>query len=206
MKAKGPKALSFMAFFMLRHGEARTMERKGGKKRFFLIPIGVLRTPFKQTEDCPFQGSKAGARGEILLSKQFVSGLKDLKGISHLFLLTFMDRARRDRLQTITPYGPESHGVFATRSPHRPNPIGLSVVELIRVEGRRILVRGVDAVDGTPVIDIKPYNPEIDAYPRAVAGWFEKSKNRLKPHTRTRRGKEKTLRPCETWSSGKPKK
>lgn len=182
------------------------MKKKAGQKRFSLVPIGVLRTPFKRAKDCPFQGSKAGVDGEILLKKRFLSGLKDLHGVSHLFLLTFMDHARRDRFQTVTPYGPERHGVFATRSPHRPNPIGLSVVELVKIEGQRIFVRGVDALDGTPVIDIKPYNPEIDAYPQAVAGWYENSKKHSKPLSKTRGPKGKILPAGANIPSEKPKK
>lgn len=201
MKATGSEGPFLHGFFCL---EELSMERKAGKKIFPLIPIGVLRTPFKRAEDCPFQGSRAGVTGEILLKRRFLPGLKDLKDISHLFLLTFMDQACRNRLQTVTPYGPERRGVFATRSPHRPNPIGLSIVELVKVEGQRIFVRGVDALDGTPVIDIKPYNAEIDAYPHAVAGWYEKSKKRTKVFSRTRRTKEKILTANETLDPGKP--
>jgi tRNA (adenine37-N6)-methyltransferase len=152
------------------------MTKESSKKAFSLIPIGVLHTPFKRTKECPFQGSRAGATGEILLNKRFLPALKDLEGVSHLFLLTFMHRADRNRLQTATPYGPEIHGTFATRSPHRPNPIGLSIVELVKIEGCRLHIRGVDGLDGTPVIDIKPYNTDIDAIPRAVIGWYEEAK------------------------------
>jgi tRNA-Thr(GGU) m(6)t(6)A37 methyltransferase TsaA len=108
------------------------------------------------------------------LKRQFLPALKDLDGVSHLYLLTFMHGADRKRLQTVTPHGPEIHGTFATRSPHRPNPIGLNVVELVKIEGRRLHVRGVDCLDGTPVIDIKPYNPDFDVFPRAVVRWFNK--------------------------------
>jgi len=152
------------------------MVRKDPKNPFSLIPIGVLHTPFKRTKECPLQGSGAGATGEIVLKKRFLPALKDLEGVSHLFLLTFMHQADRNRLQTVTPYGPEVHGTFATRSPHRPNPIGLSVVELIKIEDCRLHIKGTDCLDGTPVIDIKPYNAEFDAFPRAAAGWYEKAK------------------------------
>jgi tRNA-Thr(GGU) m(6)t(6)A37 methyltransferase TsaA len=182
------------------------MPRKGAKKSFLLTPIGVLRTPFKGLKECPFQGPKEGSLGEIILKKRFLPGLKDLKGVSHLFLLTFFDQANRKRLQTVTPYGPELHGVFATRSPHRPNPIGLSVVELVKIEGQRIFVRGVDALDGTPVIDLKPYNPEIDAYPQAVAGWYEKSKKHSKHLSKPRGPKGGILPASANIPSEKPKK
>ncbi|NWF92188.1 MAG: tRNA (N6-threonylcarbamoyladenosine(37)-N6)-methyltransferase TrmO [Syntrophaceae bacterium] len=144
------------------------------KGRFTVFPIGVVRSSFKRVDDCPFQGARAATTGEIVLKERFQPALKDLEGVSHLYLLTFMHAADRKRLQTVTPHGPEVHGTFATRSPHRPNPIGLTVVELLKIDGCRLRVKGVDCLDGTPVIDIKPYNPEIDAFPRAVAGWYEK--------------------------------
>jgi tRNA-Thr(GGU) m(6)t(6)A37 methyltransferase TsaA len=131
-------------------------------------------------KDCPFQGAWAGTVGEILLKKRFLPALKDLDGVTHLFVLTFMHLADRKRLQTVTPHGPEIHGTFATRSPHRPNPIGLNVVKLMKIEGCRLYVQGLDCLDGTPVIDIKPYHPDIDAFPRAVAGWYAKIKGRKK--------------------------
>jgi formylmethanofuran dehydrogenase subunit E len=149
-------------------------------KHFRINPIGIIRTPFKRREECPFQGARAKATGKIVLDKHLQPALKDLDGVTHLFLLTFMDQADRKRLQTITPYGPEIHGTFATRSPNRPNPIGLSVVKLTKIKGCQLYVQGVDCLDGTPVIDIKPYNPDIDAFPHALAGWYEKTKRRAK--------------------------
>ena len=148
-------------------------------KYFRVIPIGIIRTPFKRREECPFQGVKAKAIGEIVLDKRLLPALRDLDGVTHLFLLTFMHFADRKRLQTVTPHGPQVRGTFATRSPNRPNPIGLTVVELLGIDGHRLRVRGVDCVDGTPVIDIKPYVAEIDAVPKAVAGWFDRSQKRF---------------------------
>ena len=165
------------------------MIKKDPKKPFSLIPIGVLHTPFKRSEECPFQGARAEATGEIVLNKHFQPALKDLDGVTHLFVLTFMHLADRKRLQTVTPHGRETHGTFATRSPHRPNPIGLNVVKLLKIKGRRLYVQGVDCMDGTPVIDIKPYHPEIDAFPHAMAGWLEKVKRKGK-----RKGKRKVDR------------
>ena len=149
-------------------------------KHFRINPNGIICTPFKRREECPFQGTRAKATGKIVLERHLQPALKDLDGVTHLFLLTFMDQADRKRLQTITPYGPEIHGTFATRSPNRPNPIGLSVVKLTKIKGCQLYVQGVDCLDGTPVIDIKPYNPDIDSFPRAVAGWYEKAKRRAK--------------------------
>jgi formylmethanofuran dehydrogenase subunit E len=149
-------------------------------KHFRITPIGIIHTPFKRSKECPFQGTWGKATGEIVLDRHLQPALKDLDGVTHLFLLTFMHLADRKKLQTVTPHGPEIHGTFATRSPHRPNPIGLSVVRLIKIKGYRLYVRGVDCLDGTPVIDIKPYNPDIDAFPPAVAGWYQKAKRRAK--------------------------
>jgi formylmethanofuran dehydrogenase subunit E len=174
MKAKGPKTLSFVAFLF----EGVYVIKKSLKKPFLLNYIGVLHTPFKRIEECPFQGARVKATGEIVLDKHFQPALKDLDGVTHLFVLTFMHFANRKRLQTVTPHGPEIHGTFATRSPHRPNPIGLTVVELLNIDGCRLSVKGVDCLDGTPVIDIKPYNSDIDAFPHAVVGWYEKAKRR----------------------------
>jgi tRNA-Thr(GGU) m(6)t(6)A37 methyltransferase TsaA len=142
--------------------------------------IGILHTPFKRRKECPFQGAWAKATGEIVLDKHLQPALKDLGGVTHLFLLTFMHLANRKKLQTLTPHGPEIHGTFATRSPNRPNPIGLNVVKLLKIKGCRLYVQGVDCLDGTPVIDIKPYNPDIDAFPSVAAGWYEKIKRRGK--------------------------
>lgn len=156
------------------------MIKKPLTKQFLLTPIGVLRTPFKRPEACPFQGARTKSKGEIVLEKHLRPALKDLEGITHLFVLTFMHQADRKKLQTVTPHGPEIHGTFATRSPHRPNPIGLTVVRLVKMDGCRLRVRGVDCLDGTPVIDIKPYHPQIDSFPRAAAGWYEKVRKKGK--------------------------
>jgi tRNA-Thr(GGU) m(6)t(6)A37 methyltransferase TsaA len=172
MKAKGSEGPFLHGLFYL----GVFSVKKTARKTFRLVPIGVIRSPFKRIEECPFQGSKAGVTGEVVLEKRFLPALKDLDGVSHLYLLTFMHGADRKRLQTVTPYGPEIRGTFATRSPHRPNPIGLMVVELLKIDGCRLRVRGVDCLDSTPLIDIKPYNADIDAFPRANAGWYEKAK------------------------------
>lgn len=157
-------------------GKVGDSVKRLNKVAFSVNPIGILHTPFKRMDECTHQGRERGADGEVILDEQFLPALKDLEGVTYLFLLTFFHLADRRRLQTITPHGSEIHGTFATRSPHRPNPIGLSVVELIKIEGCRLCVRGVDCLDGTPVIDIKPYNPDIDAFPRAKTGWYEKGK------------------------------
>ena len=135
--------------------------------QYHLRPIGVIRSPFKSPKDAPRQGRSDGTEGTVELFQGFHDGLDDLEGCTHLILLYWMDKARRDLLRVTPPSDTEPRGVFSTRSPHRPNPIGLAVVELIEVHGLTIRVRGVDAADGTPLLDIKPYVPDLDSVPGA---------------------------------------
>jgi len=132
-----------------------------------LTPIGVIHSPFRGPKEAPQQGRGCGAIGEVEIFAGFEEGLRDIEGCSHLILIFWMDRARRDLLIAKPPHEEETHGVFATRSPHRPNPIGLTVVELLGKEGRRLRVKGIDAADGTPLLDIKPYFPSLDSVPEA---------------------------------------
>lgn len=101
----------------------------------------------------------------------------DLDQCTHIIALYWLDRANRKALRAIPPHDGRVHGVFATRSPDRPNPIAFSVAELISVEGRKLRVRGLDALNGTPLIDIKPYSSEIDCVPNAKIGWWEKKQS-----------------------------
>ena len=148
---------------------------EGDRGPFEILPIGVIRTPFKTREACPRQGRPSGAEGKVILRRDLLPGLKDVEGYSFLILLSFFDQADRARLQTQTPHGPEIRGVFATRSPNRPNPIGLHIVELLKMEGTHLHVRGVDCLDGTPLIDIKPYVADLDSVPEATGPWREKT-------------------------------
>ena len=121
-------------------------------------PIGHVRSPYKATGEVPKGlGAKHEAEGTLEVLPEFEAGLTDIEGISHLFVLWEFDRAQGFELVGTPPCDDRPHGVFATRSPYRPNPIGLTVVELIRREGARLYVRGVDMLDGTPILDIKPY-------------------------------------------------
>ena len=112
--------------------------------------------------DAPHQGRLSPTTSEIEIFPEFAEGLKDVAERPHLIILYWFDRADRGTLTAIPPHSKKEHGVFATRSPDRPNPIGLAVVDLLSIDGNRITVRGLDAFDGTPVLDIKPYSPEID--------------------------------------------
>jgi tRNA-Thr(GGU) m(6)t(6)A37 methyltransferase TsaA len=126
---------------------------------FTAQPIGYVRSPYQETGAIPKGlGAKHDAEGSIELLREFAAGLKDIEGFSHLFVLWEFDRADGFDLIARPPTDPgHEHGVFSTRSPRRPNPIGLTVVELLGRDGVALHVRGVDMLDGTPVLDIKPY-------------------------------------------------
>ena len=137
-------------------------------------PIGVIHSPFKEIEGMPIQPrGAAGVRGTVELLPEYAAGLKDLEGFSHIFLVYHFHRVSGVRL-LVTPFMDQaSHGIFATRAPMRPNPIGLSVVRLLSVEGNVLQVEGVDVLDGTPLLDIKPYVPAFDVYEVERVGWLE---------------------------------
>jgi tRNA (adenine37-N6)-methyltransferase len=135
-------------------------------------PIGVVHTPYSDTQNIPKGcGAKHAAEGTIEILPEFEPGLVDIEGFSHLYVIWVFDRAKGASLVAYPPSDDRPHGVFATRSPQRPNPIGLTVVELRRREGRLLHVRGVDMLDGTPVLDIKPY---LSSIPEATLnrGWL----------------------------------
>ena len=136
-------------------------------------PIGIIRTPFVDAEGMPIQATAAvGVPGRIEIDAEFVEGLADLDGFSHLILVYHLHRMTAPRL-TVTPFlDDRPHGIFATRSPARPNPIGLSTVRLVAIEGSTLEVEDVDMVDGTPLLDIKPYVPAFDERDDVRVGWF----------------------------------
>jgi tRNA-Thr(GGU) m(6)t(6)A37 methyltransferase TsaA len=138
------------------------------------IPIGVICTPFPRAQGTPIQSAVAGeAEGRVEVYPEFAEGLKDLDGFDRIWLLYWFDRAVAARL-LVTPYLDEAErGVFATRAPCRPNPIGMSSVRLERVDGNVLLVRGVDMLDGTPLLDIKPYAPRFDHFEAGRCGWLD---------------------------------
>jgi len=137
-------------------------------------PIGVVRTPFAEHEGMPIQTVAArSVAGRIELDPAYEDALADLDGFTHLHLITYLHRTGGVSLR-VTPYlDTVRRGVFATRSPKRPNPIGLSIVRLVRIEGAVIHIEEVDLLDGTPVLDIKPYVPPFDDRADARYGWFE---------------------------------
>ncbi|MBN2006147.1 MAG: tRNA (N6-threonylcarbamoyladenosine(37)-N6)-methyltransferase TrmO, partial [Anaerolineae bacterium] len=137
-------------------------------------PIGVLRTPFKEIAGMPIQPLGAtGVRGAAEIFPEFTDGLQDLEGFSHLIVLYHFHHAPAPRLQ-VTPFlDGKPHGVFATRAPARPNPIGLSIVRLLRQEDCMLYLENVDMLDGTPLLDLKPYVPEFDICTVERVGWLE---------------------------------
>jgi len=130
---------------------------------FEIRPIGYVRSPYKEKRDAPRQGRLSDAVSEIVIDDQYIVGLEDVEKRSHLIILSWFDRADRTLLRATPPHEKIEHGVFATRSPNRPNPVAFSVVDLLGRDRNVLRVRGLDALDGTPVVDIKPYSPDIDS-------------------------------------------
>lgn len=135
--------------------------------------IGRIGTPWKSRADCPKNPAESDAICTIRLDPRYAAGLKDLETCSHVIVLYFMNEARRDIVLQRPRHYDTGRGVFALRSPARPNPIALSVAKLEGVEGNALRVRGLDCLDGTPLVDIKPYFASIDSHPEAVVGWRE---------------------------------
>lgn len=136
-------------------------------------PIGVVRSPFTRRAGMPIQPSRGrGVQATVELRPEFVPGLADLDGFSHIVLLYHFHRSRGYDLQVIPFLDTEKRGVFATRAPRRPNPIGLSVVRLRRIEGAVLHIEDVDLLDGTPILDIKPYVPDFDEPVDIRLGWL----------------------------------
>ena len=157
------------------------MEKKRDLDPLLCHLIGVIHTPFKELENMPTQPSgAAGIRGTVDLYSEFAEGLKDLDGFSHLILLYQFHESRGYKL-TVTPFlDSEPRGVFATRAPKRPNPIGLSIVRLVQIRGCSLDVENVDILDGTPLLDIKPYVPEFDHEENCRIGWLEKARGKVR--------------------------
>jgi tRNA-Thr(GGU) m(6)t(6)A37 methyltransferase TsaA len=137
-------------------------------------PIGFVQSPFKDLEGMPIQPRGAqGVKGKIIVDPTLGEGLLDLDGFSHLVLIYFFHQVEGYKL-CLTPFlDSKKHGVFATRAPRRPNPIGLSVVKLVKINHNELEVEDLDILDGTPVLDIKPYIPEIDQTSEVRIGWLE---------------------------------
>jgi tRNA-Thr(GGU) m(6)t(6)A37 methyltransferase TsaA len=136
-----------------------------------LYYIGRIRTPWKRREECPKNPRESDAVCTIVLDPRWAEGLHGLETVSHVVVLYWMDRARRDLVLQAPRHYAEHRGTFALRSPVRPNPIAVSVARLVRVEGNILTVVGLDCVDDTPLLDIKPYFASTDSVPDAAVGW-----------------------------------
>ena len=145
------------------------MEEQGVLK---LKPIGVIHSPYHAGQ-VPYQGCGREEIGEVEVFEQFAEGLKDIEGFSHIVLIYWFHKSRGYSLMVRTPWDTTPHGLFTTRSPNRPCPLGLSVVRLVAREGNTLKVKGLDAIDGTPLLDIKPYVPTVDEKSDIRVGWLE---------------------------------
>ena len=141
-------------------------------------PIGHVRSPYSSTKDIPKGlGAQHDAEGTLEMLAELEQGLTDIEGFSHLYVIWAFDRAEGFDLLVTPPTDNRPHGVFATRSPRRPNPIGLTVVELLGREGRSLRVRGIDMLDGTPILDLKPYLSSVPPE-RLRRGWLAEAEAR----------------------------
>lgn len=145
-------------------------------------PIGTIHTPYITKEECPIQPSYSSkSLGHVEVFRKYEAGLKDIETFSHLYLLYLFDRSGRIELERPTFLDDSPHGIYASRHPCRPNGIGLSIVRLARREENILVVEGVDMLDQTPLLDIKPYIPKYDAIPYASGGWTTGKGWRPKP-------------------------
>lgn len=142
-------------------------------------PIGIIRSPHETTTGTPIQPSRArGIEGTIEIAAEYVEALTDLDGFSHIILICHLHRASEFKLKVVPYLDTELRGLFATRAPSRPNPIGLSIVRLLGIDGRVLRIEGVDLLDGTPVLDIKPYVRDFDDQTEVRCGWLDEVRGR----------------------------
>lgn len=151
----------------------------------FFQAIGTIHSPFSHKEDMPIQPAGAkGVKGQIKLKEKYAAGLKDLEHFSHIILIYHFHKVKDYNLE-VTPFlDDQPHGIFATRAPKRPNPIGFSVVKLIAIDKNTLYIEDIDVIDGTPLLDIKPYVPEFDFVEVEKTGWLS-NKTHLLPKTKS---------------------
>lgn len=142
--------------------------------------MGIIHSAFKEPHDAPIQPTFAGdIEGTVEIFSEYVEGLADIEGFSHIILIYHFHLSKHFSLK-VKPYlDDQLHGVFATRAPARPNPIGVSVVRLIKVEREKLYIQGVDILDSTPILDIKPYVPQFDMHGTVIRGWLEDKVSQL---------------------------
>jgi tRNA (adenine37-N6)-methyltransferase len=143
-----------------------------------LKPIGIIHSMFKDSAGTPIQPPFAeGTEGVVEILPEYAEGLHDLDGFERIWLLYWLDRAPPARLRVVPFRDEVQRGLFATRAPCRPNPVGLSCVQLLSIKDNMLIIGGVDILDGTPLLDIKPYVPAFDAFGQSQAGWLENCSN-----------------------------
>ena len=137
--------------------------------------IGIIHTPYHESKDIPIQGTfKPGSEGSIDLEEQYVRGLQDLDGFSHAILIYYFHQSPKEHLEGKPYLEDETHGIFAIRSPHRPNHLGMSIVKIKEIKSNRIYFTEADMLDGTPLLDIKPYIKYFDCRENVISGWVAK--------------------------------
>lgn len=154
---------------------------------FKVKAIGVVRSPFQNKDQAPIQGAFAPeAKGSLEILPEYREGLKDLDGFERVHIIYFFDRAGEVKMVRSTFLSDQEHGLFSSRHPCRPSGIGMTVAKLLKVdkEAGVVEISGVDTLDGTPLLDIKPYIPKFDSFPDSVDGWFKNAENRPKPQGR----------------------
>lgn len=167
--SKGADASAGDDFLTLREGEVAVAPPEEFDASLYFI--GRIRTPWQSREQCPKNPRESDAICTVELDPRWAPALKGLETVTHVLLLYWMDRTRRDLVLQVPRHHGEQRGTFALRSPARPNPIAVSVARLIRVEGNALYVVGIDCLDNTPLLDIKPYFASTDSVPDAVVGW-----------------------------------
>jgi tRNA-Thr(GGU) m(6)t(6)A37 methyltransferase TsaA len=141
--------------------------------QFIMQPIGIIHSPYTKREGMPIQAARSQAKGSVEVYPEFAEGLQDLEGFSHIYLLYVFHESSGYTLLAKPFLDDQLHGLFATRYPFRPNPIGLSVVQLITRKDNTLEIEGVDMLDSTPLLDIKPYVPEFDIRTDTRNGWYD---------------------------------
>ena len=150
------------------------------EQQIYYKPIGIIHTPFVEIEGVPIQPSAAkGIKGHVILNKNFMQGLADLDGFSHIYLIYHLHLAKAFELKIIPFLDNKKRGLFSTRAPNRPNPIGLSVVKLTAIESNILRIENVDIIDGTPLLDIKPFVNEMNHIKNYRCGWLSQFKDEL---------------------------
>ena len=154
------------------------------KQKFNIEQIGIIHTPIKTKDECPIQGSLSSYKGKIEIFSEYKDGLETIEEFSHIYLFYIFDQSGEIILSRPTFLDDKNHGIYASRHPCRPNRIGMSIVELCQVNECTLIVNGIDVLDQTPLIDIKPYVPKFDYFKDAGNGWVEGLEDRPKPKGR----------------------